>query len=167
MKLQHMLKCGSAFLIGGTLVYVHKDKIMQCCDKIRQLSTDTFCNNKCKLPTIVLLCDTSRNNCECTDKNQNQAGGQNCNCTEQNCCCSKEECCSVFNEFCNNAQNTVIDINSASPCLQAKFKNYTERFELEYLPSILLIDDNDKLIAKLTAPSDINTVRSFIRDNIG
>lgn len=166
MKIKHVLKCSGAFLLGGTLVYVHKDQIMQCCDKIRQFSTGLCCENNEKPLTIVLLCDTSSNNCEYVRPEQDQANGQNCNCT-QHCCCNKDEYSSVFNEFSDKTKSTIVDINCASPCQQAKFKDYTKRFELEYVPSILIVNSNDELIARLTAPCDINTVRTFIKDNIG
>lgn len=167
MKIKNILKCGTALIAGGTLVYVHKDKIKQCCDKLKQFSKSMSCCEKAKLPTIVLLCDATNNTCKCTNNSrQNDENADNCNCDENNCCCNIDEYTQLFNEFSDKANSLIINTSSLSPCCSDKFDNYTQRFEIKYLPAVLIIDNDENLIAKTETPANIAEVRTFIEDNL-
>lgn len=167
MKIKNILKCGAGIVAGGTLVYVHKDKIMQCCEKLKQVSNNMCRCEKSKLPTVVLLCDAKNNNCECTDKSrQNQENANDCNCTAGNCCCNLDEYTQLFNEFSDKANSIIINTSSLSPCCAAKSDSYKTRFEIKQLPTVLIMSYDENLIAKTEAPADINEVRAFIEDNL-
>lgn len=167
MKIKNILKCGTALIAGGTLAYIHKDKIMQCCDKLKQVSKSMSCCEKAKLPTIVLLCDATNNTCQCTNNSQqNDENSNNCDCNANNCCCNIDEYTQLFNELSDKANILVINTSSLSPCCSDKFDSYTKRFEIKYLPTVLIMSNDENLIAKAEAPADINEVRIFIEDNL-
>lgn len=168
MKIKNVFKCVTAFSIGGVLMYIHRDKIMQCSDKIKQFSKKLCCCEKSELPTIVLLCDAQNNSCKCTDNSQEgQKNSSNYNCdTTKNCCCNMDEYTELFNEFSDKANSFIINTASLSPCCAAKFDSYTARFGIENLPAVLIISNDENLIAKNETPVDINEVRTFIEDNL-
>lgn len=162
-----MLKCGTALVVGGTLVYIHKDKIMQCGEKLKQTTKNMCCCEKSELPTIVLLCDEKNTICNCEDNSQqNPENSDDCNCNANNCCCNLDEYTKLFNEFSDKANSLIINTASVSPCCAAKSDSYKARFEIKSLPTVLIMSYDENLIAKTEIPGNINKVRTFIEDNL-
>lgn len=165
------LKCSSLMVAAGAIVWCKRKEISCFMNKAKCMLTDELTKLKSSAedikqdieqcitakPTIVLLYDTTPTQSQCVD--------EECP-TPPTAPCSIEEYKALFESYSPKAGYKIVDIASMCPCDAQKYQSYSDRFELDYLPTVLLVTENDDLVAKIQTPQSICDVKAMLDSNI-
>lgn len=164
-----MIKCSTALLAASIFASAYKDELKQLYSTAKQ-TINTKCQSMCKKPTILLMYDSSP--CQCEDvaldgqpshENDETAKQAAQNKTAPCCCgCDLDVYKNIFNKFSDVAKAEYIDTHTVCPEDDAKCNSFIDRFELEYVPSVLILTPNGNLIAKIEAPEKIEDVENLL-----
>lgn len=164
-----VIKCGTVLLAASIFTSSYKSEIKKLISDAKKSIMSTK-DKVYKKPTIVLLYDSSPCKCEdvaCDGQPSHEAdtvAKQAAQDKEAPCCCGCELDVykNIFGKFSDAADAEYIDTSKVSPTDDAKCNSFIDRFELEYVPSVLLLTPNGNLIAKLEAPAAIADVETML-----
>lgn len=159
------MKCGSLLLTTGLLAYVHRNQLKSVYDNAMGMLTKAK-TSICPKPQIVLMYDSSPCTCESvacdgqpSHENETPPANEQTPC----CCgCDLDAYKNLFGKFSDKANAVYIDTKTVCPADDAKCNSYINRFELEYIPSILILTPNENLIAKIEAPEKLEDVANML-----
>ena len=167
----------------GLLAYAYKDEIKKCYKTVeKQIKNMSGGFQKLKQiiphkkPIIFYIYDSSVPECCCeegadaTTADSNNDKEAECQCEEDCQCESSCECGCEENEllieelekYSDIADIITVDLANDSRSDIQLCENFIERFEVDYVPTVLLLTRSANLIAKLEAPDTIEEVESFI-----
>ena len=167
--MKKIIKCGTVLLAASIFASAYKDEIKQCVSNAKQ-TLNKAKKTACKKPTIVLMYDSTPCTCEdvaCDGQpshENDEAAKQAAQNKETPCCCGcdLDVYKNLFNKFSDVAYSSFIDTRVVCPVDDAKCNSYIDRFELEYVPAVLIITPNENLIAKIEAPEKIEDVETML-----
>ena len=167
--MKKVIKCGTVLLAASVFASAYKDEIKQFCNNAKEKINKTH-QTVCKKPTIVLMYDSTPCTCEdvASDGQPSHENNEEAKQTAQNketpCCCGcdLDVYKNLFNKFSDCANAEFLDTRTVCPVDDAKCNSYIDRFELEYVPAVLLITPNGNLIANIEAPENIEDVEIML-----
>ncbi len=168
MNIKSTIKCTSSLLVGGALAYAYKDEIKQGIKKIKALATP------CPKITAYLFYNGTPSKCECicdcgcecdNEAQQNECNNSDTDVIEECECCLQSDTAdyvALFSEYSDKINTKLVNISCACKKEMDKFCDYTERFELDVLPAVLIISPGDNLMAKTECPQSVCEVRELL-----
>lgn len=167
--MKKVIKCGTILLAASIFASSYKDEIKQLISNAKQAMPKSK-DKVYKKPTIVLLYDSSPCKCENVaydgqpSHEADEAAKQAAQDKQAPCCCGCELDVykNIFGKFCDVADAEYIDTCTVCPVDDAKCNSFIDRFELEYIPTVLLLTPNGNLIAKVEAPETIEDVENML-----
>ncbi len=167
--MKKIIKCGTVLLAASIFASAYKNEIKQFIGNAKQTITQSG-KKVYKKPTIVLMYDSSPCNCEdvaCDGQpshEADEAAKQAAENKETPCCCGcdLDVYKNLFGKFSDVADAEYIDTCTVCPVDDAKCNSFIDRFELEYVPAVLVVTPNGNLISKIEAPESIEDVETML-----